>query len=89
MALLERLPADAEDTQITITVNRRLAPYYRAWFQAKKQDGDNPSKFVVRLLKPLVINWYMEDTNAVIQLNNAETFADANALSEEVDDATA
>ena len=86
MALLPRLPADAEDTTVTITVNKKLAPYYREWFQNTKEAGESPSDFVIRILKPLVIHWYLDDTNLVIAVDNEETWLDAQALSEEVSD---
>ena len=47
--------APTTDTTVSITIPGAMAPYFQSWYQDNKLDGETPSAFLIRQLKPTVI----------------------------------
>lgn len=62
---LPRLPEAANPYELTVTVNVRLRPYFEIWYQRKKEPGDTPEKFALRVLKRAALNDYIEDVGKI------------------------
>jgi len=58
---IPRLPADTNDLDLNITINKRLRPYLTYWYTRKKEAGETPEQFVIRALKTNALNDYLAD----------------------------
>jgi len=58
---ISRLPAAANNIDVTVTVNRRLRPYFAVWYQRKKLDGETPEQFALRILKMAAMRDHLAD----------------------------
>ena len=67
--MIPRLPESANSLDITITINKRLRPYFEIWYQRKKESGEAPEQFALRFLKLAALNDYVG--------SNVKTEADA------------
>ena len=90
---LPRLVQSANDFTLTITVNKRLRPYFEVWFQQAKEAGDTPEKFALRAMKTAALNHHIQANikveqdaieQAKIDASDAVN-ADITAFSTEVD----
>ncbi len=60
--MIPRLPEDANDLSITITINKKLRPYFELIFTRKKLPGETKEQFGLRLWKIAALNDYLTDT---------------------------
>jgi hypothetical protein len=58
---IPRLTASAKDFTYSTTINKKKRPYFEIWFQRKKQDGETPEKFSLRMLTTQMMNDYFAD----------------------------
>jgi len=58
---LPRLEPSANPYTTEITINVNLRPYFEIWYQRKKQAGETPQQFAIRVLKVAAINDYIMD----------------------------
>jgi len=58
---IPRLPPAAKPLDVTITVNEKLLPYLTIWYQRKKNAGETPDQFALRVLKESALNDYLAD----------------------------
>lgn len=90
---IPRLTPSANPYELGVTINVKLRPYFEIWYQRKKQAGDTPEKFALRVLKTAALNDYIMDNikaeqDAIEQAkSDAETAvqSDINALGDEVE----
>ena len=83
--VIPRLTASANDFNLNITVNKRLRPYFEIWFQRKKEAGETPEQFALRIMKIAALNDYLHDvakteTDAIEQAKTDAT----NALNDDI-----
>ena len=57
---IPRLPESASSIDVTITVNKKLRPYFEIWFQKKKNPGETPEQFALRVLKASALKDYVD-----------------------------
>jgi hypothetical protein len=90
---IPRLPPSANPYELNVTVNIRLRPYFEIWFQRKKEPGETPEQFALRVLKTAALNDYLTDTGkaemdaieAAKETAITELNADVTAIATEVD----
>jgi len=90
---IPRLAPSANPIDVTITVNVKLRPYFEIWFQRKKEAGEAPAQFALRMLKNAAMNDYLADVAKAevdtIEQVKADAMTelqdDANSMSTEVD----
>lgn len=58
---IPRLDPSSNDLTISITVNKRLRPYFTNWYQADKLENDTPEEFIIRQLKINAMQWYSSE----------------------------
>ena len=59
---IPRLAPSANPIDVTITVNVKLRPYFEIWFQRKKESGETPAQFALRMLKHAALNDHIGGT---------------------------
>ena len=69
--MIPRLPADANPIDVTITVNEKLRPYFEIWFQTKKEAGESPEAFALKVLKQQALNFHIS-ANLKVEQNAIE-----------------
>ena len=90
---IPRLPEAANPYELNVTINVRLRPYFEIWYQTKKQPGDTPEQFALRVLKTAALNDYLSDAGkiemdaieAVKEASITELNTDVTAMASEVD----
>lgn len=81
-----RLSPSANSLTVPVTVNKRLRPYFEIWFQRKRQDGETPEHFALRMLKTAAMNDYYADTaKPEMESYEVEKIAKIKALQEDID----
>lgn len=55
---IPRLSPASSDLTISVTVKKRLRPYFTAWYQADKLTDETPEEFIIRQLKINAMQWY-------------------------------
>ncbi|NIR25858.1 MAG: hypothetical protein GWN77_02620 [Gammaproteobacteria bacterium] len=84
---IPRLPPDSSSIDVTITVNERLRPYFTAWYQKFKEEGESPQKFALRNLKEAALDDYIAlESGKIRKAMNEDLAADTAALLGEVND---
>jgi len=58
---LPRLTPSANPYHLEGDINERLRPYFEIWYQRKKQAGETPWEFALRVLKTAALNDYIMD----------------------------
>lgn len=58
---IPRLTPSANPYELNVTVNVNLRPYFEIWYQRKKEPGDTPEQFALRVLKTAALNDYIMD----------------------------
>ena len=58
---IPRLAPSANPYELNVTVNVNLRPYFEIWYQRKKEAGDTPEKFALRVMKTAALNDYIRD----------------------------
>lgn len=59
---IPRLTPSANPFELNVTVNVNLRPYFEIWFQRKKEAGETPEQFTLRIMKTAALNDYLADT---------------------------
>ena len=88
-----RLPEATSSIDVTITVNKKLRPYFEIWFQKKRKAGETPAQFALRVLKANALKDYIEFEvpPMIIAIDEekrqsaTDLVQDANSISGEVD----
>jgi len=89
---IPRLPKATNSLDVTITVNKKLLPYFQVWFQKKREPGETPEQFALRALKGAALGDYIAfEGRGVSDAIEAERLqaitdleADANSMDGEV-----
>jgi hypothetical protein len=83
MAQKYTLPPDASDFQLNVTLDKEAMPYVMEWFNAKKKDGENPQRFIRRLLYKAALDFRKEKVQKEIR---QEQKTEAATRSQEIKD---
>jgi hypothetical protein len=81
MMAIPRLPEAASDFVLTVTIPKKLRPYFEHWYQATKKPGDTPESFAFRLLKQSAVRAY---ATPYVQADIKQVEADKQAAAEAV-----
>lgn len=73
---LPRLAPSANDFTVSITVNKKLRPYFEIWFNKQKESGETPEKFALRMLKTAALNDHIQ-ANIQASMDEAKAVSDA------------
>lgn len=82
---IPRLPEDANPYELSVTINTKLRPYFEIWYQRKKEAGDTPEKFALRVLKTAALNDYIADAGkTAFESIEAAKAAEIEALGQDI-----
>ncbi len=83
--IIPRLPEATSSIDVTITVGKKLRPYFTEWYQRTKLDGESPQNFVNRILKEQALSYYLRAAaGQIIDSHAAAVSADATIFESEV-----
>ena len=82
---IPRLPPSANPYELNITINVKLRPYFEIWYQRKKEAGETPKQFALRVLKTVALNDYLKDeAQIIINQIEADKAAAEQALNDDI-----
>ena len=90
---IPRLTESAKAYNLNVTINVKQRPYFEIWYQRKKEAGETPEQFTLRILKIAMLNDHIADNvkteiDAIEQASiDAKTAvqADIESLATEID----